>query len=84
MKRKDIIIKRRTVTLALWILLGCYLIVNIINIIAIASYSTSWVEIFTMQGYVIVFSIVLFLLAGFVWAIIKMLTPKKNKHFSRR
>jgi len=78
MKNKDIVIKRRTITLALWILLGCYLTANIMNIIAIALYSTSWVEIFTMQGYVIVFSLVMFVPAGAVWFILKMLTYKRK------
>ena len=76
---KDIIIKGRSITLALWTLLGCYIVINIINIIAIISYSTSWTEIFTMQGFVVIFSIALFLLVGFIYVIVKMSKPKKKK-----
>ncbi len=78
---KDLIISKNAIIRELWILLGCYLVANIVNMIAIIVYSTSWFEMLSMQGYVVVFTLALYLLAGIIRLIINLLIQKKrNKH----
>lgn len=63
---KDIIITSKRIKKELYILLSCFAIAFILNIVSIVIYKTSWVEVFTQIGYVIVITIVLYLILALV------------------
>ena len=76
---KDTIITAQVKRRELWILLVCFLVANIFNVVAIIRFSTPWYEVFTQIGYVCVTTIVLhFLLAlvRVVWKIFKYISRK--------
>ncbi len=76
---KDIVIKGSSVYRELWILAACYVIANIVNLIAIVSYNAPWMELLTMQGYVIVLSFFLYLVLGFIRSIYRFIFCKRKK-----
>lgn len=63
---KDIVITGAKIRRELWWLLAAFIIANLMNIYAIAVYETEWKELFTTLGYVIVLSVVLYLIIGLV------------------
>jgi len=68
---KDIIIKGKAIRRELTILLGMFLISFLVNVYAIASYDdTSWNELITSIGFVVVLAIVLYIVTGTVRLII--------------
>lgn len=67
---KDIVISGARIRRELWWLLAAFILANLMNIYAIASYGTEWKELLTMVGYVIALSVVLyFLLALIRWIV---------------
>lgn len=58
---KDIVISSKKVKRELRLLLWCFIIAFVLNIVAIIIYKTYWVEIFTQIGYVIVIAVGLYL-----------------------
>lgn len=65
---KDTIITGRRKKIELITMLICFLIANIANIYSIIAYKTSFTEIFTSMGYVIVAAAALYVL----WSIIRL------------
>ncbi|MDR2885989.1 MAG: hypothetical protein LBU95_04335 [Rikenellaceae bacterium] len=49
---KDTVITAAAKRRELWILLWCFVAANLLNIYAIASHGTRWVELFSQIGYV--------------------------------
>lgn len=59
---KDIIITSKRIKRELYILLGCFIVATLINIVSIAIFHTSWIEILTQAGYVSAIAIVLYII----------------------
>lgn len=70
---KDIVISAKRVKKEATILLVCFIVGFIINIISIAIYKTSWFEIFTQIGYVVIITLVLYLTVTFIRLIIYLI-----------
>jgi len=77
---KDIIITSKQIKKELYILLGSFIFAFLLNIVAVAIYKTPWVEIFTQFGYVVVITVVTYLLIGLVRFIISLI----RKLFTRK
>ena len=79
---KDIIITSKRLNKEIRILLTCFIVSFILNILSIIIYKTPWVEMFSQIGYVVVISFILFLIVTFirllVWTI-GVLFRKKRK-----
>ncbi|MBO5860957.1 MAG: hypothetical protein J6Q45_04750 [Alistipes sp.] len=76
---KDTIITAQVKRRELWVLLACFLVANIINVVAIIRFSTPWYEVFTQIGYVCVTTIALYFLLALVrvvWKIFKYISRK--------
>lgn len=68
-------IKRRE----LWILLGCFVVANVVNWVAIIKFATPWYEVFSQIGYVVVTTCILYILLWVLrlgWSLLKYLTRK--------
>jgi len=59
---KDITISSRRIKKELTLLLACFVIASLINIAAIIIYNTPWLEVFTQIGYVLLLTILLYLI----------------------
>lgn len=70
---KDIVISSKRVKKEVAILLTCFIIAFVINIASIVIYKTSWLEIFTQIGYVVVITLVLYLIVAFIRFIIYLI-----------
>lgn len=57
---KDTIITAAMKRRELWILLGCFVVANIVNWCAIIKFERPWWEIFTQVGYVVSTTLVLY------------------------
>ena len=56
---------------------------NVVNISTIICYATPWYEIFTQLGYVVVLSVMLYVLTivvRIVWFVVRRLTSSEEKH----
>ena len=76
---KDTIITAQVKRRELWILLVCFLVANIFNVVVIIRFSTPWYEVFTQIGYVCVTTIALYFLLALVrvvWKIFKYISRK--------
>lgn len=63
---KDLIITSRRLKKEIYILSTCFIIAFLINIFSIIAFKTPWYEIFTQIGYVLVITIILYLLVAIV------------------
>ncbi len=70
---KDIIISSKRVKKEVAILLACFTMAFIINVASIVIYKTSWLEIFTQIGYVIIITLTLYLVVAFIRLIIYLI-----------
>ena len=66
---KDSIITAQRKRTELITLLVCFLIANVVNLCAIVAYSTRLVELVTQIGYVVLFSIALYL----CWSVLRLI-----------
>lgn len=76
---KDTIISADVKRRELKILLGCFIIANITNWVAIIKFQTPWYEVFTQVGYVTVTSLLIYglvLLVRIAWRILRRLLKK--------
>ena len=76
---KDTIISAEVKRRELKILLGCFIIANITNWVAIIKFQTPWYEVFTQVGYVTVTSLLIYglvLLVRIAWRILHRLLKK--------
>ena len=80
---QDIIITSKRLKKELYLLLFCFIITNIIHIAAIISYQTSWWELLSQMGYVLVISIALYLLLWLI-RLLYLLLKLPFKKFKRR
>ncbi|MFA5650202.1 MAG: hypothetical protein WC914_03570 [Proteiniphilum sp.] len=70
---KDIVISAKRVKKEATILLACFTMAFIINVASIVIYKTSWLEIFTQIGYVIIITLTLYLVVAFIRLIIYLI-----------
>jgi hypothetical protein len=70
---QDIVISSKRIKKEVSILLACFITAFIINIVSIAIYNTSWSEIFTQIGYVIIITLALYLVTTFIRLIIHLI-----------
>jgi cation transporter-like permease len=78
---KDIIITGKRRKKEILILVSCFAIAFLINVLAIIVYKTPWYEVFTQLGYVLVITLVLFLTITFfrvlVWSVKRLFKKRK-------
>lgn len=77
---KDTVISAATKRRELYIWLACFVVANIVNVVTIIKFQTSWLEIFTQIGYVVITSLVLYVLVLIVrlaWRIFSHLLGKR-------
>lgn len=77
---KDILITSAQLKKELRILFICFALAFLVNIIAIAIYKTPWYEAFTQIGYVVVITLVLYL----ILALFRLLFVLFRKIFNRK
>ena len=76
---KDTVITADVKRRELWILLGCFVVANVINWVAIIKFATPWYEVFSQIGYVVVTTCILYILLWVLrlgWYLLKYLTRK--------
>jgi hypothetical protein len=70
---KDIVITSKRVKKETFILLVCFAIACALNVVGISIYKTPWIEVFTQIGYVIVISVVLYVILAFFRLILSLI-----------
>ena len=76
---KDTVITADVKRRELWILLGCFVVANVVNWVAIIKFETPWFEVFSQIGYVVVTTCILYILLWVLrlgWYLLKYLTRK--------
>jgi hypothetical protein len=76
---KDTVITADVKRRELWILLGCFVVANVVNWVAIIKFATPWYEVFSQIGYVVVTTCILYILLWVLrlgWSLLKYLTSK--------
>ena len=76
---KDTVITADVKRRVLWILLGCFVVANVVNWVAIIKFATPWYEVFSQIGYVVVTTCILYILLWVLrlgWYLLKYLTRK--------
>ena len=76
---KDTVITADVKRRELWILLGCFVVANVVNWVAIIKFATPWYEVFSQIGYVVVTTGILYILLWVLrlgWSLLKYLTRK--------
>ena len=76
---KDTVITADVKRRELWILLGCFVVANMVNWVAIIKFATPWYEVFSQIGYVVVTTCILYILLWVLrlgWSLLKYLTRK--------
>lgn len=76
---KDTVITADVKRRELWILLGCFVVANVVNWVAIIKFATPWYEVFSQIGYVVVTTSILYILLWVLrlgWSLLKYLTRK--------
>ena len=76
---KDTVITADVKRRELWILLGCFVVANVINWVAIIKFATPLYEVFSQIGYVVVTTCILYILLWVLrlgWYLLKYLTRK--------
>lgn len=85
--KRDIVIKSDTVKRELIVFLACFIFAFLMNVFAIVRAGTSWNELFTQLGYVIVIALVVYLLLMplrlVVWLIMRPFRRKKRRGISQ-
>lgn len=77
---KDITITGKRRKKELIILLACFVTAFLLNVLAVIIYKTPWHEIFSQIGYVVVITLVLFLIV----TLVRVLVWAVGKLFKRR
>lgn len=74
---KDVIVTASRIKTELYTLLTCFILANLLNVYAIFEYKTSFSELFSMIGYVILFTFTLY----FCWTFIRIILYFLKKLF---
>ena len=81
---KDIVITRKALRRELFILLGCFIFAILLNIYAIIKYSRPAIEFVSMIGYVIVVTVIAYLILVVIRLIILFFVWLINKIFRKK
>jgi uncharacterized membrane protein YdbT with pleckstrin-like domain len=81
---KDIVITRKALRRELFILLGCFIFAILLNIYAIIKYSRPAIELVSMIGYVIVVTVIAYLILVVIRLIILFFVWLINKIFRKK
>lgn len=76
---KDIVITKAIQKREFFIWLVCFVVANVVNVATIIKFQTSWLEIFSQLGYVVVLSLLLYGLVAVVriaWHLFRALGKK--------
>ncbi len=65
---KDTLITARRKKIEIITLIACFIIACIVNIYSIIKFNTPWSEVFTSLGYILLFSVALYV----AWSIIRL------------
>ena len=66
---KDIVFTKAAQKREFFIWLACFVVANIVNVVSIIKFQTPWYEIFTLVGYVVVTSLLIYgLVRRWAWA----------------
>ena len=76
---KDTVITAEAKRRELWILLGCFVVANVVNWVAIIKFAAPWYEVFTQIGYVTVTTTILYLLLAVLRIAWRVITYLKRK-----
>lgn len=63
---KDIIITSKTIKREIIVWVGALIVAQMMNVYAIVKFNTQWCELYSQLGYVVVLSVVLYLLIALV------------------
>ncbi len=66
---KDITVSGKRIKTELYTLLSCFVIANLLNVYAIFAYNTHFSELFTVLGYISIFTVALYL----CWTLLRVL-----------
>lgn len=70
---KDIIITSKTIKREIIVWVGALMVAQLMNVYAIAKFNTQWSELYSQLGYVVVLSVVLYLLIALVRWLVKLI-----------
>ena len=70
---KDVVIKKESVRLALWLCAACLIVAVGLNAGAIVAYHRPWTELFTQIGYTLCIAFGLWLLSLVAWGIVLLI-----------
>ena len=59
---KDIVITSKTLAREMWVLIGCFVVANVVNVCAIIGYDRPWSELYSQIGFVVATSVLIYLL----------------------
>lgn len=74
---KDIIITAKIIKTELLSFLVCFIIANLLNVYAIITYKTAFIELITQLGYIFLFSVALYIL----WSLLRIIFYFARKLF---
>jgi uncharacterized membrane protein len=79
---KDIVVTAKRIKKELYILLGCFALACILNVISIILFQTEWLEVFTQIGYVLIITFSIYLLIIFIrlviWLFLTLFSSRKS------
>jgi hypothetical protein len=73
---KDIVISEKKIKREVFYLAGSFIFSFLLNVFAVIFYKTAWFEVFSQIGYVVIITLVLYLIITFVrvmWWLVKKL-----------
>lgn len=78
---KDLVITAKKLKREFFYLAGSFIFSFLLNVFAVILYKTAWFEVFSQIGYVVVITLVLYIIATFVrvllWLVLKLLKKQK-------
>ena len=77
---KDVIISEKRIKKELYTLLACFVIANLLNVYAIFAYNTHFSELFTVMGYLSLFTVALY----FCWVMLRVIFVLLKKIFKSK
>lgn len=80
---KDIVITEKRIKKELSVFIFCFLIGVLANVGAILYYKSAWAELFTSLHYVLIATVFIYLVSGFIrvlYCIVKKGVSKNKKH----
>lgn len=70
---KDIVITSKKLVRELWVLVGCFVAANVVNVCAIIGYDRPWSELYSQIGFVVTTSLLIYLLLWVLRGVVALL-----------